>query len=269
MPAPPSRRITIAPVKERRPRRPKPVDADFESLLEFTGFYDVYYDALREELWTSARLAKTGLLRYPTIKYVPPACAMMFFRSLEEHLGEEVETDDEQGRASIIYTIGFPAMQFIEEVCCFDMKGKLGNGCCRLTEPHGSLHIVAHLRVEYHEGRGSSPVSKIEMDHTVWKLHPAGDLRPGTSLMVHLGKYMQVQEYAKRAVLGWPRPDDLAPSMRAWAALPPVRPVTRKPPKDWARTATHARRCISERSLLQWGKQLPAWRKGLRSASAF
>ena len=82
-------------------------------------------------------------------------------------------------------------------------------------------------------------------------------------------KYMQVQEYAKRAVLGWPRPDDLAPSMRAWAALPPVRPVTRKPPKDWARTATHARRCISERSLLQWGKQLPAWRKGLRSASAF
>jgi hypothetical protein len=56
MPAPPSRRIIVvaeADVKWHRVRRPKPVDADYESLLEYTGFYDVYYDAVREELWTS------------------------------------------------------------------------------------------------------------------------------------------------------------------------------------------------------------------------
>jgi hypothetical protein len=103
MPAPPSRRIIVvaeADVKWHRVRRPKPVDADYESLLEYTGFYDVYYDAIREELWTSTRLAKTGLVRHPTIKYVPPVCAMMFFRSLEEHTGYEVEIDDEQGTSS-------------------------------------------------------------------------------------------------------------------------------------------------------------------------
>ena len=63
MPAPPSRRITIAPVKERRPRRPKPVDADFESLLEFTGFYDVYYDALREEVHAGPGVCQEGCAR--------------------------------------------------------------------------------------------------------------------------------------------------------------------------------------------------------------
>ena len=46
------------------PNRSTPISSR-SCVLEFTGFYDVYYDALREELWTSARLAKTGLLRYP------------------------------------------------------------------------------------------------------------------------------------------------------------------------------------------------------------
>ena len=80
---------------------------------------------------------------------------------------------------------------------------------------------------------GSTGVSKLEFVCTIWKLHPTGDLRPGTSLLTPLGKYLQVATYAKQLVLGWPRPDDLSPAMRAWAALPVVRPVTRAPPKDW------------------------------------
>ena len=224
--------VEVKVERKRRPRRPKPIDPDFEKLMAFTGLYDVYFRALREELWTAARLYKTGLVRYPCIKYVPPPCAMMFLRTLEEHYDVSTVIDDEKGRASIIYGIPFKNMEAMDGVACFSEKGVMGHRCGRLQEKHGCLHIVGGLRAEYSEG-ASTGVSKLEFVCTIWKLHPTGDLRPGTSLLTPLGKYLQVATYAKQLVLGWPRPDDLSPAMRAWAALPVVRPVTRAPPKDW------------------------------------
>ena len=62
-----------------------------------TGLYVIYHDALRQQCWSTAGLTATGRLRIPTIKYVPPPCAMMFLNDLCETLSVDYRVIDKRG----------------------------------------------------------------------------------------------------------------------------------------------------------------------------
>ena len=193
-----------------------------------TGLYVIYHDALRQQCWSTAGLTATGRLRIPTIKYVPPPCAMMFLTDLCETLSVDYRVIDKRGATNIIYRVPFVEMASIYSVCAFDGLSRLGFRNARLKKRQGALHAIGGLAAEYVEGRvASSIVSRLEFPLVVWKLQPNGDLRPGTEVTVPVAKYMQVAASFKELVVHWPYPDDLHPLMRHWATLPLVPPVTR------------------------------------------
>jgi hypothetical protein len=218
-----------------RYNRPIPaVDPDWTQLMEFTGLYVVYLNAIPHEMWLLCALNAYGRVRVAGVKYVPGPIAMMVLQAVSDCLDIEVDVDDVKGKANIIYKIPVLQMTDIARLCSFRGE-RFGFRQYRLQGVHGALLFVAGFRLVFVEGRGCGTGRKSAMEFLsiVWKAQPNGDLRPGTNVNVTVAKYLSVQAHVKDTILAWPRPEDLAPGMIAWAALPLVNPVTRAPPANW------------------------------------
>ena len=79
----------------------------------------IYHTHERKTLWKLARGGRIGAIKCPTIEAVPPPCAELFLRHLEWGYQLERDVDDEEGRASIISTVGMVAPWALADLCSF------------------------------------------------------------------------------------------------------------------------------------------------------
>ena len=163
-------------------RLPRNNDMDINDLIQYNGAYQIYMQAIQQETWRCCRLKGTGLLRYPSIAYVPPVNAMCLIKYLANELDDiDWTVINEKGKANIITRLPIKEWKHMSAMCAFqDIDRRFGFGQCRLLRKHGSLAFVTGLSIEHYEGRGNRmPLSRLEFVHVVWKLTPHGDLRPG------------------------------------------------------------------------------------------
>ena len=215
-------------------RRRRNVDPpDLEALRPYTGLYMIYHTHARKTLWKLARGGRIGAIKCPTIEAVPPPCAELFLRHLEWGYGLERDVDDEEGRASIITTVGMVAPWALADMCSFQHAQQgTGRGNVRICKEGGDLHVVAGMTVEHVLGRSVEEASSLRFFLTVWTVTAAeGSVRTGTGAPPSASNWMNMVSSVKQTLREWLSCNGkgaamISPRLRVWAEEPTVAPVT-------------------------------------------